>query len=781
MKRIIVLSYIMVLGIGQLFAQKPLYKNSKLSPEERAADLLELMTLDEKIAQMQCMWRGEPSKKELFPNGEFSPDKAREILPNSIGSLARINEDLGPDATGAHPTLSPKDAAEQYNKVQKYFVEETRLGIPVLIHEEGLHGQQAEDATSFPAPIALASSWNEDLLTDIFTIVGKEIRLRGGRQVLAPVVDVVRDPRWGRTEECMGEDPYLVSRLGVAQVKAYQGDGIYLGEDKVGATLKHFGVHGIPEGGNNTAPSNVDERTAREVYLKPFKDCIDAGVMNVMVTYNELWGLPVHANKKLLKDILRDEMGFGGVVVSDYYGISNLVNIDLVTPSISEAGFLSLKAGVDIELPDKEGFQYLKKYIEEGKLAETEIDEVVTRILIEKIRLRLFDDPYVDPDKAEQFVGCEANREVAYRAAAESMVLLKNDDDFLPLKKDEIKTIAFIGPNADRCILGGYASTPKQCISPLQAMMEKYGNEINILYAEGAKITDVNSPFPEVIRLVPREENDARIEEAVEVAKKADVVVLFVGSNEAVAREAYGPTAPGDMPTLGLLNGQDDLINQIVALGKPTCAVVNSGQPLSIGKLAESVPAVIQGWFLGQEGGYAMVDALFGDINPSGKLPITFPRSAGHIPSYYAYKPSSRRGYNLGLDVSPLFPFGFGLSYTTFEYKNLRLSNNEMKKDDSVIVSIEVTNTGDREGAEVVQMYIHDDYSSVTRPVKELKGFKKIWLEPGQTQTVTFPITPDLLAFYDVDMNWIVESGDFTILLGTSSETTQSVKLKVTE
>ena len=352
---------------------------------------------------------------------------------------------------------------------------------------------------------------------------------------------------------------------------------------------------------------------------------------------------------------------------------------------------------------------------------------------------------------------------------------------FLPLDSDKVKTIAFIGPNADRCILGGYASSPKQCISPLQAITEKYGEKINVLYAEGCRITDVNSPFPEVIRLVPREDNDVRIAEAVEVAKQADVVVLFVGANEATAREAYGPTAPGDLPTLELLNGQNELIEQILALGKPTCAFVYSGQPLSIGKLTKELPAVIQCWFLGQEGGYAMVDVLFGDINPSGKLPITFPRSAGHIPSYYASKPSSRRGYNLGMDVTPLFSFGYGLSYTTFEYSNLHISSPTMKKDGSVDVSVEVKNTGDTKGAEVVQMYIRDDYSSITRPVKELKGFEKIWLEPGESKTVKFNIKPDLLAFYDLDYNWIVEPGDFTIMVGASSDNVDSVKLTIKE
>ena len=359
------------------------------------------------------------------------------------------------------------------------------------------------------------------------------------------------------------------------------------------------------------------------------------------------------------------------------------------------------------------------------------------------------------------------------------MVLLKNENNFLPLDRSKIKTIAFIGPNADRCILGGYSGNPRVKISPLQALKEKYGDKMNILYAEGVRITDTNSPFPEVIRLVPMDENQKRIAEAVEVAKRADVVVLFVGGNEATSREAYANTAPGDLPSLDLLNGQNELVSQIVALGKPTCAFVNSGPPMSIGNLVSQVPAVMQCWFLGQEGGYAMVDALFGEINPSGKLPISMPRSAGHIPVFYNYKPSAYRGYNLGFQVSPLFPFGYGLSYTTFEYSNLKISQSTMKRDGTVDVSVEVKNTGNRAGAEVVQMYIRDDFSSVTRPVKELKGFKKIGLEPGQTKTVIFTITPDLLAFYDVNMNWVVEPGDFTIMVGISSENTNCAKLEV--
>jgi beta-glucosidase len=760
------------------YPQDYAYRNSRLSPEVRAEDLINRMTLDEKIMQLQCMWG---DKAEVFTDGDFDAAKARKILKNGIGQLARLNENLHPAFAGEHhPTLHPRQAAELYNKVQRFFIEETRLGIPVISHEEGLHGQQAADATNFPVPIGLASSWNEPLIGEVYACVAKEIRSRGGSVALAPVVDVVRDPRWGRTEECMGEDPYLVSRLGITAVRAFQGNGNDIDKNHVAATLKHFGVHGQSEGGNNTAPSFVDELQAREVYLKTFRNCIkEAAPANIMVTYNELWGTPAHANRKLLHDILRNDFGFKGIVVSDYQGIGNLVNMDKITPSLDEAGYLAFQAGVDIELPISEGFGNLGEYVKNGKLLMEDIDAAVTRILIEKFRLGLFDDPYVDPGRAERIVGCDEHRKVAYQAAAESMVLLKNDNNFLPLDKSKVKTIALIGPNADRCILGGYSSVPKVAVSPLQAIKERYGDRMNILYSEGVRLTDVNSPFPPVISLSPMEDNYGRIAEAVEVARKADVVVLFVGGNEAISREAYGVIAPGDLPTLELLNGQQELIRRIVALDKPTCAFVNSGTTLSIGELADAVPAVMQCWYLGQEGGYAMIDALFGDINPCGKLPVSFPRSAGHIPAYYSYKPSSRRGYNLGLDVSPLYPFGYGLSYTTFEYGNLKLSDARMKKDGTTTVSVDVKNTGSREGAEIVEMYIRDDYSSVTRPVKELKGFKKINLKPGEKQTVTFAINAESLAFYNAGMEWVVEPGDFTIMAGPSSDKLEEVKLKV--
>jgi beta-glucosidase len=776
MRKMILMLFVMLpmLSIAQEFP----YRNPKLTPQERAEDLLRRMTVEEKIAQLQCIWT--ENKKKLFTNKRFDEKKVAEYFKDGIGFLSRPNENLFPEKPAYHPALHPRQAAELYNEIQRYFVEKTRLGIPIVAHDEGVHGHLSQDATNFPVPIALACSWDEELMYDIFTITAKEIRSKGGSEGLGPVLDMVRDPRWGRTEEMMGEDPYLISRLGRAAVTGAQGKSEYIDREHVGVTLKHFGVHGASEGGNNTAPSYVDEHEARQSFFFPFREVIrDNDPMYIMITYNELWGRPAHANKHLLQDILRNDFKFRGAIVADYGGISNLHYVDKMSPTLADAAVQAINAGMDAEFPDPTTFSTLKQALQEDKVSMEVIDRAVRNVLISKFRLGLFERPYADVEKAEAINGCDAHRQVAYRAATESMVLLKNDNDFLPLDKNRIKTIALIGPNADRCILGGYSGMPRDTITPLRAIREKYGNAMNILYSEGVRITDHHSPFPPVIKAYTYEDNALKIRDAVEVAKKADIVVLFVGSNEGVGREAYGPEAPGDLPTLELLGGQKELIDQIVALGKPTCAFVNSGTTLSLGELESKIPAVMQCWYLGQEGGYAMIDALFGDVNPSGKLSISFPRSAGHIPAYYNYKPTSRRGYNLGFDVTPLHPFGYGLSYTSYAYSNLRIDKSVMGENGIATVSVDVQNTGSRDGSEIVQMYITDDYASLTRPVKELKGFKRINLKVDEKQTVTFKLDKETLAYYDKNNKWQVEPGTFTIAVGPSSDKNEKIKIEV--
>lgn len=752
------------------------YKDANLPVDARVKDLLSRMTLEEKVAQLQCRWT---EKADFLTEGHFDAAKARQVMPDGIGSLARMNEDLGPGHIPYFSTLHPREAANLYNDIQHYFVKQTRLGIPVLNHEEGLHGHQSMDATNFPMPIAMACSWDTTLIREVYTIVAKEIRVQGGGQVLAPVVDIVQDPRWGRTEETMGEDPWLTSRMGVVQVKAYQGHGNTIDSEHVAATLKHLGIHGRSEGGVNTAPSYVDERTARDFFFKPFTACIrEAKPMNVMVSYPQLWGEPSHANKRLVTDILRHEWGFDGLVVSDYGGISGLVDADRMTPDYDQAGVLSLMAGVDVELPSIKSYKNLAESIDKGLIPESRIDEAVQRILEEKFRLGLFEHPYVNPDEAERVVGCQKHRDMAYRAATESMVLLQNKKDILPLDAAKTKCVALIGPNADKCVLGGYSSIPKQTVSLLQAMNERYGNALRILHATGVKLLQHTSDPTHLLRELTAKENAKLIEEAVAIAREADVVVLCLGENDTIHREATSAWTLGDLPTLELLGGQKELVDAIAALGKPTVAVVSSGTTLNLAPVAERVDALLQCWYLGQEGGYAIADALFGKVNPSGKLTISFPRSAGHIPAYYNHLPSSRRGYNLD-DISPLYPFGFGLGYTTFGYSPLTISRDKMTAGDQTVVSVQVTNTGKREGTEIVQLYITDDYALLPRPVKELRGFERVRLQPGETKRVDFTIGRAELGYLNAQNEFIVEPGTFTIQVGASSVQGEKVTLTI--
>ena len=757
-----------------------LYKNAQLSTPIRVADLLKRMSLEEKVAQMLCHWESAKSKEGLFnEKKEIDESNIAKLAPNGLGEVARPNEGFGGLGNG----LDPFTTATVANKIQKYFVEKTRLGIPVIFHEESLHGNQAKDATCFPTHLALGSTWNEPLLTEIYTHIAEEVRLRGGHHVLAPVVDLARDPRWGRTEECLGEDPYHVSRLAVAEIKAYQG-GTKV--DKIPArhviaTLKHFGVHGASEGGMNVAPSFVDERTLREVYFPSFEACVkEAGALSLMPCYNELSGIPAHANKWMLTNILRKEWGFKGIIVSDYNALNDLKDIHKVANDDQEIALLAINAGVDIETPNMQKYPQLVNLVKTGKVSQTQIDAAVTRILTQKFNLGLFENPYTDAEEARRVIGGDANRQLALKAAHESMVLLKNDG-ILPIFKGKYKKIAIVGPNADRCILGGYADIPKQVVTPLQALKQYFGSE-NIVYTEGVRLTDMGNWFSDNkdVKASDPAENRQRIKQALEDVRDADVILYFGGSNEAIFREGWASNHFGDQPDIDLYGAQNELILALKKLDKPMVGFVSTGPPLACKTLDDNVNALVQCWFLGQETGTAITDLIVGNINPSGKLPITIPRSVGHIPAYYNYKPSARRGY-LMADTKPLYPFGHGLSYTTFKYDNLRLSSNKMKRGQTITVSVDVTNTGNRDGAEVVQLYIRDVVSSVTRPVKELKDFSKIMLKAGEKKTATFTITNDKLQFYNLQMKRVVESGAFDVMVGASSEDNQKVTFEVVD
>jgi len=753
----------------------PPYKNPKLSSALRVKDLLQRMTIEEKAAQMVCVWR-EKADKLVDAEGDFDCAKAKAAFSDGCapGQVGRPSD--------AGKGKNARGMAELTNAIQKFFVEESRLGIPVIFHEECLHGHAAVEGTSFPQPIALGATFNPELVESIFTATALEARSRGAHQALTPVIDVAREPRWGRVEETYGEDPYLVSRLGIAAVRGFQGTRKFRDRKHLIATLKHFVGHGQPESGMNCAPANVSMRVLRETFLYPFKEVLKhAAALSVMPSYNEVDGVPSHTNRWLLRDVLRKEWGFEGFVVSDYFAIWELgyrpdTHGHFVAKDKLDSCAQAVRAGVNIELPDPDCYLHLPELVRKGELKERELDELIAPMLYWKFEMGLFDDPYVDVTEAERVAGCEAHRAVALKAAHEAITLLKNENHLAPLNLQEIKRIAVIGPNANRTLLGGYSGVPRHEITVLEGIKEKVGKRAEVVYSEGCKITIGGSwNQDEVVASDPGADRKG-IAEAVEVAKKADVIVLAIGGNEQTSREAWGLNHMGDRANLDLIGRQEELAKAMVATGKPVIVFLFNGRPLTINYLTQNVPVIFECWYLGQESGRAVADVLFGDYNPGGKLSISFPRSVGHVPVFYNYKPSARRGY-LFDEVSPLYAFGFGLSYTSFAISNPRLTKKTIRRDGSTRVLVDMTNTGKREGTEVVQLYIRDLVSSVTRPIKELKAFRKVTLQPGASTTVALEITPDQLAFYDVNMNYVVEPGKFEIMVGNSSRDADLQKL----
>ncbi len=751
----------------------PAYKNPRLPIDTRVADLLSRMTLEEKVAQLTCLWINRPQIKP--PNdfstdrGDFSPQQAAQVMKYGMGQIARQREQKG-----------PREGAVFANAVQKWLIENTRLGIPAILHDEILHGHMARGSTSFPQPIALSTTWDPEFIFKVFTAAAQETRARGSHQVLGPNLDIAREPRWGRTEETYGEDPYLTSRMAVAIVKALQGPGPMVEGDHVIATAKHFAAHGQPEGGTNIAPANYSERVLREFFLPSFKAAVtEGGIGSVMASYNEIDGVPSHANKWLLGKILREEWGFKGYVVSDYFAIPQLMELHHVAADKAEAARLALEAGVDIELPDPDCFALLVQLVKDRKIPEASIDKAVARNLRAKFMLGSFENPYVDPDRAVQVANSPEHTALAAEAARRSITLLKNEHNLLPLDAAALRSIAVIGPNADRVHLGGYSDNPGRGVSVLQGIKDKVGDKIKVTFAEGCKITkEGGNWFADTAHLSDPAEDAKLISEAVEVAKAADVALLVLGGNEDTNKEGWAPNHLGDRDSLELVGRQNDLVKAILETGKPTVVLLINSGPLSINYIAENVPAIFEGFYLGQATGVGVADVLFGDYNPAGKLTVSFPRSVGQLPIFYNHKPTAKRGY-LFTSKEPLFPFGYGLSYTTFEYSDLKISPAQTGVAGQAKVSVTVTNTGKRAGDEIVQLYIHDLVSSVTRPVMELKDFKRISLAPGESKGVDFVITPDKLSFLDLNMKRVVEPGWFDIMVGTSSVKYQTVKLEV--
>ncbi len=751
----------------------PPYRNPKLPVEQRVADLMSRMTLQEKIAQLVGTWQsglpaGSPARFE-DRNGNFDPALAAVALKNGLGEITRPSTNRG-----------PRQEAEFTNAIQRWLREHTRLGIPVIFHEECLHGDVAPGGTSYPQAIALASTWDPALVKEVFTATAAEVRARGAEQCLAPVLDLARDPRWGRTEETYGEDPYLGSRIGVAAIEGFQGQGPSIDNEHVIATAKHFAVHSQPEGGTNVAPADLSERTIREYFFKPFKAAVEeADVDAVMASYNEIDGIPSHSNTELLTGVLRQRWGFRGVVVSDYFGITQLRTIHHVVATDAEAAKMALEAGVDMEFPSADAFNHLEDLVSNGQVSESYIDRAVARVLRVKFLTGLFDDPYVDPNYAVKITNDSAHRELALKAAHEALTLLKNDGNLLPLDISKYKRIAVIGPNAADVHLGEYSGEPTQSVSILQGIKDKVGSRAEVLYSLGCKITETPAVWDaDKVVLGDPKLNAERIEQAVTVANKADIIILALGGNEQTSREAWATNHLGDRESLNLLGNQDDLVRAVLATGKPVVVVMIHGRPLAINYVAEHVPAILDGWYAGQEGGTAVADVLFGDYNPGGHLPITVPRSVGQLPDYYYQKPSAKRGFVDG-DVTPLFPFGWGLSYSTFKYSNLHLEPAAIGTQGETTVSVDITNTSAVRGDEVVQLYIRDEVSSVTRPVEELRGFQRVTLDPGQTKTIHFKLGFQELSFLNRDMRWVVEPGPFKIMVGSNSVDLITTELNV--
>jgi beta-glucosidase len=744
-------------------------------------DLLARMTLEEKVAQMLCIWN---AKRQITDaKGKFDPTQAPKWFRVGIGRIERPSDGHGARAQ-----------AEFTNAVQKWVKENTRLGIPVIFHDEALHGLQGSEATSFPQAIALASTWNPDLVERAFAAVAEEVRARGTQQVLAPVVDVARDPRWGRIEETYGEDPYLVSRMGLAAVRGFQGGERKIAPKRVIATLKHLTGHGQPESGTNVGPASLGERTLRDVFFYPFEVAVKQGhAGSLMPSYNEIDGIPSHGNRWMLHDVLRKEWGFDGTIVSDWQAISQLAGRHRVAADRAEAAKQALAATVDVELPDVETYQTLVEQVKQKKVSESALDDAVRRLMREKFDLGLFEDPYVDPDKADEISGSAATRPLALEAARQAIVLLRNKDGLLPLQADKIRRVAVIGPHAAEVMLGGYSGVPHHSVSILEGIKQRIGKDAAVTHAEGVRLTEdsafTKEPQPlmggtrsqarwaadRVVAADPAE-NRRRIADAVKVARDSDVAIIVVGDNEQTAREAYAESHLGDRADLRLVGQQEELVRAVLETGKPTVVVLINGRPPAIADLAEHAPAILEGWYLGQEGGTAVAEVLFGDINPSGKLPVSFPRSVGQLPVFYNRKPTAARGY-LFESALPLFPFGHGLSYTTFSYSAPTVAPTRIAPDGRATVSVEVTNTGQRAGDEVVQLYIRAEVSRATRPVMELKGFQRIALEPKERRTVTFELGPDQLSYHGPDMKRVVEPGRFQVMVGGNSVDVKSVGL----
>jgi beta-glucosidase len=838
---------------------QPPYKNPKLPVKARVADLLKRMTLEEKVAQLEC----ETDRSEAL----------KYLRTNNIGGVGTFSRDL-----------SPKLSAEASNRIQSIACDSTRLGIPVIWHDEGVHGLIGKGATSFPQAIGLAATWDTSLVSSVAHVIGRQTRARGIRQLLSPVINIVRDVRWGRVEETYGEDPYLSARLGVAFCSAVESEGVV-------STPKHF-VYNVSDGGRDSYPANVSERYLREVDFVPFQACItEAHSGSLMASYNSYDGTPASSNYWLLTDILRKEWGFTGFVVSDYGSVSGTLDMHMVAASPADGAALTLNAGLDMELPEVDFYgKPLLEAVKKGIVKEAVLNQAVSRILESKFRLGLFDNPYVDSLAADKIGETPSDRALAHRAALEALVLLKNEGNILPLHKS-VKTVAVLGPNADSKYLGGYSGDPDSIVTILQGIKDEIPSA-NVLYQKGCNLGGIGYPAiptryltpaggsagahglkgeyynnmflsgqPAVVRtdstiafewgngspdpkiqvdsfsvvwsgaltapatgkfkmsvtsddgirvtfagkrvvdswrdrsetadyfsvfLDSGKQYDVRIEyyehtggaaasfgwsyqgkensmlaSAVAAAKRADVAIIVAGIIEGEGRDRADLNLPAD---------QEELINAVAATNVPTFVVLNAGGAITLKNWIDNVPGVLDCWYAGEDGGNAVAEALFGDSSPGGKLPMTFPQTVGQVPLYYNHHPTGRGNDYVTISGKPEFAFGFGLSYASFAYANMKVTPASMSDRDTVDVSADIRNTGNIRADEVAQLYIHDSCTSVTRPVEELKGFARVSLDPGASATVHFKLAKKQLGFYNQQMKFVMEPGPIQLMIGAASD-----------
>lgn len=755
------LTFSLLLITSVALAQKKTAKSTIAPKETFVSELLTKMTLEEKIGQLNL-----PTSGDITTGQANSSNIAKKIEEGKVGGLFNIK------------------SVQKIKEVQKIAVERSRLKIPLLFGMDVIHGYE----TTFPIPLGLSCTWDMNLIKRSAQIAAQEASADGINWTFSPMVDISRDPRWGRISEGSGEDPYLGSQIAKAMVSGYQGDDL-MKNNTILSCVKHFALYGAPEAGRDYNTVDMSKIRMYNDYLPPYKAAIDAGTASVMASFNEIDGIPATGNKWLLTDLLRKDWGFKGFVVTDYTGINEMTDHGM--GDLQTVSALALNAGVEMDMVGEGFLTTLQKSLAEGKVTIAQIDRAVTLILNAKYDLGLFHNPYkyCDTNRAKTEIFTSAHRNEARKIAAESLVLLKNEGQLLPLKKSG--TIALIGPLAEakENMAGTWSVATKQenSISLFNGMKSVVGNSAKILYAKGSNL-DYDAAYEERATMFGKtlhrdqRTNEQLLAEAMQIANQSDVIVAALGESAEMSGESSSRT------NLEIPKAQKDLLQQLIKTGKPVVLVLFDGRPLVITEENKAVPAILNVWFPGSEAGYAIADVLFGDVNPSGKLSATFPRSVGQVPIYYAAKNTGRplgnkqgnfekfRSNYLDERNEPLFPFGFGLSYTAFKYSNLRLSANTMKSNDKLQAFVDVTNTGNFDGKEVVQLYIRDLVGSVTRPIKELKGFKKISLKKGETQTVSFEITVEDLKFYNSDLQFVAEPGRFQLFIGTNSDTTDKIE-----